>query len=267
MIKKLLFLFFIFFAIISTAQNQRRFIKGIVLDSLGIVKNVNIINEKSKSGTFSNDEGMFGIYASKGDTISFSSVQHIKKTMIITESIFLKQTLKVILKQNTYTLNEITLKKHNLLGILTSDIKEIPKRKRDSILKNNMDFSNINFNEKDSRIDANVKSMADVTIADPNQKFEGVNLLGFLSLKKKKKYKPIEKNNFDKNKVPNQLLSELGENYFFKELKIPKEKYNHFLEYCNLPKIISLYKKGEFLELIQTFENQSIPYLKIIKNK
>ena len=185
MTKKILFLFFIFFAIKSTSQNQRRFIQGIVLDSLGIIKNVNIINENTKSGTFSNDEGMFGFYASKGDTISFSSIQHIKKTMIIKESIFLKQTLKVILKQNTYTLDEITLKKHNLKGILTSDIKEIPKRKRDSILKNNMDFSDINFKEKDSRIDENVKSIADVTIADPNQKFEGVNLLGFLSLKKK----------------------------------------------------------------------------------
>lgn len=267
MVKKLLFISFIFFTLITAAQNQRRLIKGIVLDSLGIVKNVNIINQKTKSGTFSNDDGFFRIYASKGDTLKFSSVQHINKTIIITEEIFFRQNVKVILKLNTYTLDEITLKKHNLKGILTSDIKQVPKYKRDSILKDNMDFSKVNFNQVDSRIDANKKAMAPVTIVDPNQKFEGVNLLGFLSLKKKKKYKPIKTDNFDKTKVPKQLLSELGEDYFVKELKIPKENYNHFLEYCDLPKIQILYKKGKLLEVIQIFKDQSSSYLKIIQKK
>lgn len=266
MIKKLLFVFLIFFTLVSAAQNQRRLIKGIVLDSLGIVKNVNIINQKTESGTFSNDDGMFGIYASKGDTLSFSSVQHINKSIVITEEIFFRQNVKVILKLNTYTLDEITLKKHNLQGVLTSDVKQLPKRKRDSILKDNLDFSNIDLNQIDSRIDANDKTAPPIAVVDPIQKNQGANLLGFLKLKKKK-FKPIEMDNFDKTKVPKQLLSELGEDYFIKELKIPKENYNHFLEFCDLSKIISLYKKDKLLEVIQILQDQSTPYLKIIQKK
>lgn len=263
MIKKLLVVFFIFFTLVSSAQNQRRLIKGIILDSLGIVKNVNIINKKTESGTFSNDDGMFAIYGSKGDTLSFSSVQHINKNIIVTEEVFFRQNVKVILKLNTYTLDEITVKKHNLQGVLTSDIKQLPKEKRDSILKDNLDFSNINLNQKDYRIDKNDRTKPPQVIVDPTQKTQGVNLLGFLSLKKKK-YKPIIKDDFDKTKVPKKLLSELGEDYFFKELNIPKQKYHHFLEFCNLDKIIELYKDGENLELIQILQDKSTLYLKII---
>ncbi|WP_439132521.1 hypothetical protein [Polaribacter sp.] len=248
----------------SAAQSQKRLIKGIVLDSLGIVKNVNIINQKTKLGTFSNDQGLFSIYASKGDSLNFSSVQHINKIIIVSDEIFFKQNIKAILKLNTYTLDEITLKKHNLRGILTSDIKEIPKQKRDSILKDNLDFSNIDLNLKDSRIDANNRAESEVVVVDPTQKNQGVNLLGFLSLKKKK-YKPIVNNDFDKTKVPTKILTELGEDYFFKKLNIPKQKYHNFLEFCNLSTVINLYKKKKLLALIQLFENQSIAYLETLK--
>ncbi|MHB0756307.1 peptidase associated/transthyretin-like domain-containing protein [Polaribacter sp. M15] len=266
MLKKILFLFSILFTLISSAQNQKRFIKGIVLDSLGIVKNVNIINQNTKLGTFSNDQGVFGIYASKDDTLKFSSVQHINKIIVVTDRIFFKQNIKAILKLNTYTLDEITLKKHNLTGILTSDIKQIPKEKRDSILKDNLDFSNIDINQKDSRIDKNNRAEAPVVTVDPTQKNQGINLLGFLSLKKKK-FTPIVKNEFDKTKVPHKIRAQLGEDYFLNKLKIPKQNYHQFLEFCNLSKVINLFKKEDLLELIQLFENQSIPYLETIKKK
>ncbi|WP_397446728.1 hypothetical protein [Polaribacter sp. R77954] len=266
MLKKILFLFSILFTLLSSAQNQKRFIKGIVLDSLGIVKNVNIVNQKTKLGTFSNDRGLFGIYASKGDTLKFSSVQHINKTIIITDRIFFRQNIKAILKINTYTLDEITLKKHNLTGNLTSDIKQIPKEKRDSILKNNLDFSNVDFSLKDTRIDANNRAESEVVVVDPIQKNQGINLLGFLSLKKKK-YTPIVKNEFDKTKVPNNILIQLGEDYFFNKLKIPKQNYHQFLEFCNLSVVINLFKKEDLLELIQLFENRANLYLETIQKE
>ena len=87
MIKKILFLFIIFYSTILDAQDKKTLITGSVSDSLGIVKNVNIINIKTKQGTFSNDEGLYRIYVSKGDTLSFSSVQHKLKKFVITEDV------------------------------------------------------------------------------------------------------------------------------------------------------------------------------------
>ena len=267
MLKKILFTFITWFPILIVAQNEKVLIKGKVLDSIGNIKNVNIINLKTKQGTFSNDQGLYRIYASKGDTLNFSSIQHESKKVVISEEILQKKEINILLNATIYSLDEFSLKKNNLKGILSVDVKETPKRKRDSILKNNMDFSNVNFNHVDLRIDDNIRAMPPITIVDPNRKFEGANLLGFLSFKKSKRYKPIEKDNFDKNNVPNKILKELGEDYFFKKLKIPKQNYHHFLEFCNLSNVVNLYKKDRLLELIQTFQEKSVLYLKIIQKK
>lgn len=266
MLKKILFLLLIYFPLFLGAQNKKVLLKGKTIDSLGIIKNVNIVNLKTKQGTFSNDQGLFRIYASKGDTLLFSSIQHISKKIIVSTKNIQTKEINILLKSNVYALNEITLKKNNLKGILTIDIKALPKSKRDSVLKDNLNFSNVNLNDVDLRIDDNKRAMPPITIVDPNKKFEGLNLLGFLSLKKKR-FKPIIKDNFDKNEIPNKLLTELGEDYFFKTLKIPRQQYQHFLEFCDLPKIQNLYKKGKLLQIIQVFQDKSVTYLKIVHKK
>jgi hypothetical protein len=59
----------------------------------------------------------------------------------------------------------------------------------------------------------------------------------------------------------------LGEDFFFIQLKIPKERYYHFLEYCNPLGIEKKYKNGEILEVIEILKNESSNYLKIINKK
>ena len=83
----------------------------------------------------------------------------------------------------------------------------------------------------------------------------------------KKKYTPIVKHEFDKTKVPNKILIQLGEDYFFNKLKIPKQNYHQFLEFCNLTVVINLFKKEDLLELIQLFENRANLYLETIKKE
>lgn len=262
--KQSLLYFLLIICIKFCAQEKPQLIIGTVNDSLGIVKNVNVLNLNTKLGTFTNNEGLYRIYASNGDTLLFSSIQHKQKKIFITEDTFLKQKINITLISNVYNLNEIIVKKNNLKGVLATDIKQLPKVKRDSILKENLDFTNIDFGFVDTRIDNNIRAKPKITIVDPNQKFEGANLLGFLSLKKKK-YKPKEKNIFDKSEVPDKLLNQLGKDYFFKNLKIPEQKYHHFLEFCDLSYLINLYKKGKLLELIQILQDKSKPYLKSIK--
>ena len=88
MIKKILVLFVFFISLLSTfSQEKNKIITGKILDSLGIVKNANVINLKTNQGTFSNDNGIFRIFVSEGDTLSLSSIQHISKKVIITKNI------------------------------------------------------------------------------------------------------------------------------------------------------------------------------------
>ena len=91
---------------------------------------------------------------------------------------------------------------------------------------------------------------------------------GFLfSTKKEKKEKELLKKLIDRETIPKKILAELGEDYFFKTLKIPIENYSHFIEYCNPFILEKLYRENRILELITTLKKESTEYLKIIKTK
>jgi len=267
MIKKLLFISFFFMGIFITfSQEKNKIISGKILDSLGIVKNANIINLQTKQGTFSNDNGLFRIFVSKGDTLSLSSIQHISTKIVITKKIIKKRKLNILLKSNTYTLDEIELKRHNLSGRLGIDTKTVPTNKKDSLLRNVMDFSKVNMNivEGDDYTDARVRPHVNNT--DPTARFAGAGGAAVIPFKGSERLWALRKKLAQKKAFPYKILSELGEKFFFDTLKIPIDNYFHFLEYCNPLEIEELHRKGRLLEVIKILRRESISYLKIIKN-
>ncbi|SDR84148.1 hypothetical protein SAMN05216503_1121 [Polaribacter sp. KT25b] len=267
MIKKILFtsLFFISF-INSFSQEKNKIISGKVSDSLGIVKNANIINLNTRQGTFSSDDGLFRIFVSEGDSLKISSIQHIPKIIFITKKIIQQKNIQVLLKSNIYTLNEFELKRHNLSGRLGIDTKVVPINKKDSLLGEVMDFSNINFKEKDLTIDANTRAKPPVNDVDPISRLAGAGAKAVIPFKYSERFKALRKELELKKAFPNKILSELGDKFFFDELKIPVERYFHFLEYCNPLGIENLHKEGKILELIKILRTESVPYHEIIKN-
>ena len=69
----------------------------------------------------------YRIIASLGDTIEFTSVQYETVRKIITDQIVFGKKLHLVLKRNSYVLDEIVLKKHDLTGILYTDRRKVPK--------------------------------------------------------------------------------------------------------------------------------------------
>ena len=87
--KKLLAtLFFIAITTVTLSQQKRKILIGKITDSLGSVKNINVINLNTNQGTFTNDDGLYRIFVSEKDSIRVSSVQHIPKKISITKRIF-----------------------------------------------------------------------------------------------------------------------------------------------------------------------------------
>ncbi|WP_068449922.1 peptidase associated/transthyretin-like domain-containing protein [Polaribacter atrinae] len=268
--KKLLTIFLFIITLPSLSQNNGTLISSRVLDSLGIVKNANIINLNTNQGTFSSDSGKFEIYASKGDTLRVSSIQHITQKIKITKEIIAHKALIVVLKPNTYVLDEFELKRHNLVGKLAVDVKNIPTDEKFALLKSNMDFSNVDFSIKDHRIDANdiAKSKVVNTVANSYSGIDAAGLIGGLfSSKKFEKSRLLDEKLDRKKAFGNKILLELGEDFFFEKLKIPKEKYYHFLDYCDYLDLDKIYNENKVLKLIEIFQKESIPYLEIIKEE
>jgi hypothetical protein len=269
MLKKILLLSFLsFYTFNLPAQERKKLITGKVSDSLGIVKNANIINLKTKQGTFSSSQGLFRIFVSKGDTLSFSSVQHKLQKIEITEQILEDKDIIVLLKSNIYTLDEFNLKRHNLMGRLGVDSKSVPKDTRDSLLKNTMDFSNIDFSEIDPTVDEIEKVRPPVVnTMEGAMTMAGAGATAVMPFKHSERLWALRKKLAQKKAFPYKVLSELGEKFFFDELKIPIDNYFHFLEYCNPLGIEDLHKEGRILELIKILRTESISYLKIIKKE
>ncbi|WP_298883749.1 hypothetical protein [uncultured Polaribacter sp.] len=267
MAKKLLLLFLCCVSFISLSQERKTLLSGKLIDSLGIVKNANIINIDTNQGTFSSDEGNFRMFVSEGDSLQISSIQHITKKIIITKNILASQPLTITLKLNTYVLDEFELKKHNLTGRLGIDLKDVPNNRKDSILRDVMDFSNVNMKivEGDDYIDKRVRPH--LVNTDPNSAFVGAGTAIGMPFKYSERLWALRKKLDRKKAFPYKLFSELGEKFFFEKLKIPVENYFHFLEYCNPLGIEKLHKENNLLEIIKILQKESVTYLKIIKKE
>lgn len=264
MAKKLLHLFLFFFTLTFFSQEKGTLISGKLIDSISVIKNANIINLKTKQGTFSFDDGTFSMHVSKGDTLQISSIQHVTRKIIINSKVISSRRLSIKLLPNTYVLEEFELKRNNLTGQLGVDLKTVQTDRRVGLLNRTMDFSNVNFKLKDTRIDANIK-MKPIIVNTVANSFSGGGAGASIPFKDKESL--LRKKLNRQQKVPYKILTELGEDFFFKTLKIPKAKYFHFLEYCNPLGIEDLHKNNKILDLIEIFQKQSVPYLKLIKKE
>lgn len=269
--KKLHFHFLLF--LLTNLSFSQTKITGKVMDSLGIIKNAHIININSKQGTFSNLKGEFEIPVSLGDEIEITSIQHKRQKLIIANIILKKKFLNVKMKFKTYVLDEIILKNHNLTGSLALDIKKTPRDTiQEMVDKIVNDIKNIDFSlpviEKIDHIDSKVRPP--LVIVDPIDKVQGLIFGTKISLQRNKKEKKIwsleQEFNFKKN-FPKKILSELGKDFFYKNLKIPEELFHNFIDYCYAKDIILLYKKNKILQLITVFKKESKSYISIIKKK
>ncbi len=263
--KKFLLLFLIIITNNVLAQKDNFWLFGKLKDSAGVVKNANIINLKTNKGTFSNDFGDYKIIVSIGDTLQFTSVQHLTVYRVINNFIYRSEVLDVFMIDNTYELDEVVLKRNDLDGFLTIDLKKTPEDRKGEALKRTMDLSGVNMKViyDGDYIDQKVKPP--INNVDPTAIFAGAGSVVSIPFKYSQKLWALRKDIEFKKKFPKMLLSEFGEPFFENDLKIPTIDYYNFLEYCNPLGIENLFKQNRKIELIDLLKRESARYLELIK--
>lgn len=182
-------LFIIIALIFSTkisSQNKRTFFYASIYDEIGVVSNAHIINLNTKQGTFSNDNGEFRILATKNDSLQISFVGYETKIFTLNTNHFGIQENKIELKKVPLELDEVEIKKHNLLGYISSDSKHIKSEKEINAETLNLPYAGSRIlTPAERRLHTAMTSSAGIPI-DP--------LLNWISgrLKKLKKDKAIE---------------------------------------------------------------------------
>ncbi len=108
-----------------SSQKKTKLINGSVKSLNNDVSNVLIINLSSKKTTISDSLGLFTIEAKLRDSIKFKAVQYLTKEIVISDTIFLKNSVEVNLVENVVNLNEVTVTPYNLTGKIEQDLKSL----------------------------------------------------------------------------------------------------------------------------------------------
>ena len=268
--KKLVsFFFFFFFIQLSLSQEKRVEINGIVINqSSKALQNSHIINLSTNQGTVSDELGRFIIRVKIGDWIQITNIQFHSKRIRITRSNISERFLRVYLLPILNQLEEVEIKK-KMKGNLSLD--RINKRK-DTIgeqMKSLIDkIMALGFDRiMKMGIGSDERHLQKPSVAPgllPG--FKGVGgsaIIPYADLKKKRADRKFI--NF-KERFPEKIKLLFGEHFFFERLKIPKNNYYHFLEYCNPLGIEELYKNKKHLEILKILLKESKSYLHLLEN-
>ncbi len=182
----------------------------------------------------------------------------------MTSKIIKEKRLEVYLLVAVNQLKEVILKK-KLIGVLEIDVHKKPKDTIPKITFQMPIFSEEYLSQVDMR--RPVKSINYKYLTDPTSGVMGLGAnIGILD-RSSLKLRILRRKLAFKKSFPLKIRLEFGDDFLFKKLKIPKDRFYHFLGYCNPMGIEDLYKQGKILEVIKILQEESKSYLKIIVNE
>jgi len=172
--KKLILFCFILFPVLAFSQMEARklFLGQIVADSLD-VENITILNKNSNIVAITDQYGKFNMYAREKDTLVFAGLAFESKSMIVEESDFEYEVLKIKLNISIIALSEVIIYPVKLTGNLSSDSKKIKTKEIDPgigvILPDKLelpdDYSKIKVNESSPNMESQLQGVNFIAIA------------------------------------------------------------------------------------------------------
>jgi hypothetical protein len=134
--KKLFILFLFLTSILGFSQSektsqtdQKTKIKGRVVDvtTKFPLKSAHILNLNTVRGTVTNKYGEFEIKAKKNDTLFISYIGYESVKLKVTNDFLKNDNLVIAIHEKTFSMKEVKVKSHKLIGVLAVDAKNVPE--------------------------------------------------------------------------------------------------------------------------------------------
>ena len=224
----------------SFAQEDRQLLRGKVLYRSSNVPNEHVVNTTSGEATITDDDGEFIIPVKEGDQVVFTAVNFQLEVVTISPEILQKNRLVVEVTEKVRELDEVVVTPENQARFL--------------------EVKNEDFKEFDYEIDrgTEVENVAESRTVRGMK--DGINFVNiFKALMKTRKVAGEEKAPL---KVSEVLRHVYDDEFFVVDLKLPQDKIDAFLLYCDdkVPSQTLLRKENEF-QLIDFLVTQSKEYL------
>ena len=249
--KNNLFIFFLFVSFVAISQNKRRIMHGKIMNDSLSVNRIHVINKTTQKGTLSNQYGDFAIPVKVNDTLVFSAVQFENYSRIVSEIDLQKLQVFINLNPRINQLDEILIKPISVaqrLNLPNAD-KE-PKEKLDS------------------RLDGHSKASVPIVLLTALLGGAGGidNLYYVLSGERKKDRKLKKLIAEDKiadlnSKTTRNIRLYFKDDFFIYTIGIAAKDIDNFIDYCLKNNIVALYNEKRYLELIEIFFQERVPYL------
>ncbi len=259
--KSSLFFIIIFFLGISV-QAQTLFSKsleGKVTSDSKDVADVHVLNKTRNKATITNLYGYFSITASLNDTLLFSAVQFKKKELIVSQAMLDSKTLFVPLEDALNELDEVVVTPYDLSGDLSKDLgtlKTAPAISATSLGLPNAGVKPLMQSErllKEASLGPFQIGMLTSLPFNP--------LINAISGRTKMLKKRVAR---DRKYIMTQGVQKVfGDTTYLASLKIPKEKLDDFMYYCEVDSSFqrTVNSKNE-LKIWEFLRKKSVAYRK-----
>lgn len=263
------FLLFIFFGCFLSAQDYSTEIEGRVFSKDGDVAAIHVSNISKNRGTITDANGFFDISVKLNDTLVFSAVQFKRKEVIVSLEILENKKLQVFLEETLTQLNEVVVTPYNLTGDLNRDAKRL--KIKPIVTASTLGLPNAYVKLKTQNERKLAEADSGKFIYFGNYKLDStfnpmvmINIHKILNrvtgrTKKLKKYVAIDKEVALLKKVKRFYHDSVYE----KELKIPNENINDFMNFCEVDLIYAeVVESNDVLRLYEFLERNSLVYRK-----
>ncbi len=245
--KNILLLVFSLFAFLVNAQDDiRSLLRGKVLYRDVNVANENVINTTSENATITNENGEYTIPVKLGDELVFTAINYQIKVVKITEEILQNNRLVVEVTEKVTELDEVVV---------------TPEDQKRFLELKNEEFKKVEYEiDRGSKVENIALSQSERGLQD------GINFVNiFKAIAKSVKKEKGEESNLVVSKVLRQVYDD---RFFVHDLKIPQDKIDAFLFYCDtkIPSKTMLKKENEF-QLIDSLVNLSKSFTKDLDEK
>ena len=229
--KKLLFFFLFLSPVCLLAQSPERIsVQGSIEVPAGYdAEGIAIYNNSSSQGTASGENGGFSIRVALGDSLTFSAVQFRELNLKITREILESRRLDVVISEAMNELPEISLRSHDLTGILENDVEDVEVFSPEISA-----FSPEQIEKYEFGPDA--KSVPENAVTEKGLQ-NGANILALVGVlvkllvpdKKAKKEEPQERDHYQKVLLEREIRQLFSDKFFKDHFQIEKTKISEFI--------------------------------------
>ncbi|MFD2587586.1 carboxypeptidase-like regulatory domain-containing protein [Croceitalea marina] len=204
-------LLLLFTLAITAQEDNRQILRGQVIYRGSNVANENVINSNTEMATITNDDGRFAIRVKAGDQLVFTAVNYQLMVVKITQEILDNNRLVVEVNEKITQLDEVVVS---------------PENQEKFLEVNNEKFKDFEYEiDRSTEVQNVAQSQIERGMTD------GINFVNIFKAifnsknKNKEESKPL--------KVSEVMRQVYDDEFFVSDLKLPQDKIDAFLLYCD----------------------------------